>query len=173
MNGTTLQVELPTNQVYSNANITCYLLSILVLQKTNCSSNENIIQVTNPSGWKGENTLVIHGYSNVNYNKILSSSDSLNLSLLNSQGYTCARLYPVNFLSPAASTGMVAISEYVSTSSDKLTPTNVSFNFALQDVLSLNSSLVLESNCSYVQTQTLHCSIVGVSIPCSFYGNKT
>lgn len=150
VNGTTLKVGLPINQVYLYGNVTCYLASLTVLLETNCSANGNNIQVANPSGWKGENTLVIHGYNNVNYNKILGDSNSLNLSLLDLEGYTCAQLYAVSFLSPEASTGMVAISSYTSTSLEKLTPTNVSFNFALQDALSQNSSLVLESNRSYV-----------------------
>ena len=173
VNGSTLNIQLPDAQVTLTNSLTCYTNILGVVSAIPCSYNGVAIKVSRPSGWVGENTLVINGFSNVNFSRVLSGEGSIKIDLLTPDGYTCASLYDVVFLSPNSSSGVILINNLSISSLDKFTPITLSFNFSLQDSLAPNSLLVIESNMSFVQTAALKCLVSNTPFSCVFSVNKT
>lgn len=98
-----LKVEFPKSQiVYAGKEIKCWTLHSSTLKNVNCQigDNTNSVVVNESSGWYGTNTLIITGYTNVNFNKAPPESDSIKLNIINSENYTCASLYDIKYLLP-------------------------------------------------------------------------
>lgn len=102
LNSSSLKVNLPVAQVLKSTNIECYLIDSSHLIKLLIQVKDNSITIVNDNGWIGNNTIVIYGFANVNFQKVLSSSDSIKISLINDEGYICAELYETKFLMPDA-----------------------------------------------------------------------
>lgn len=84
----TLEITLPQSQVvYGEAGLKCWILAAM-LRIVDCeiksNGNNQLITITESSGWYGTHTVVIAGYNNVNFNKALSASDSITLNIINS-----------------------------------------------------------------------------------------
>ena len=85
INASLLQVILPLSQVLVSYNpISCYVLNSSILSKLACQISQNTLNISNSDGWIGTNTIVIYGFINVNFHKILSDTDSIQISLFNS-----------------------------------------------------------------------------------------
>lgn len=84
LNFTLIKVNLPVAQVLKSTDyVECYIIDSSHLVRLPIQVKDNTVTIMNDNGWIGNNTIVIYGFSNVNFQKVLSSSDSIKIQLVN------------------------------------------------------------------------------------------